>query len=321
MSKHGSMRAVLAGLAIVVLAGCSGAPTRTAPDIPGESSGSTSAGANSPASSATQATSARPSASSATGARPSASSAKGARPSAGSAAGAQPGSAGGAQPGSAGGPPPGSAAGPQPSSAPNPFVQADSIPFPVAVGNTWVYRTTAVGQTGQTTIRIVAAGAVPAGYQVALSSSTDVPGAVAAIQPVYMFYPDGTVGFSVPPLTGLSAVGGGIRWPDAAALASGQAHHSVVRLQVSQTGRYEDANVTVQGAGTTTVRVPAGTYQASVVNTIIAANAVTVTVTTWIAQGIGPVRTEVVIRTAGTTELTTNELLSFTKGIAVGIGS
>ena len=85
-------------------------------------------------------------------------------------------------------------------------------------------------------------------------------------------------------------VGGGILWPDAAVLASGQAYHSALRLLVIQTGGYEDANVTVQGGGTTSVSVPAGTYQASVVDTVIAAKAVTVAVTTWIAQGIGPVR-------------------------------
>ena len=38
---------------------------------------------------------------------------------------------------------------------PKSFVKANSIPFPVAVGNTWVYQTTAGGQTGQTTNRIV----------------------------------------------------------------------------------------------------------------------------------------------------------------------
>ena len=39
MSKHGSVRAVLAGVAIIVLAGCTGAPNGTAPDIAGEPSG------------------------------------------------------------------------------------------------------------------------------------------------------------------------------------------------------------------------------------------------------------------------------------------
>ena len=282
MSKHGSARAVLAGAAIIALAGCTGVGTATAPDVPGEAAGSTSTGATSQASSAAPVTGGRQSATSVTSARQ-----KGTSKS---------------------------------------FVKANSIPFPVAVGNTWVYRTTASGQTGQTTNRIVSAGPTPAGYEVTMSSTTDIAGTATAVQPVYVFYPDGTIGYPVPPVNGLSVAGGSIRWPDAAGLASGRAYHSVLRILDSQTGQYETANVTVQGEGTTSVRVPAGTYQASVVDTIIAAKvggyATTVEVATWIAPGTGPVQTAVLIQAAGKTELTTtNVLLSFTKGAAAGIGS
>ena len=66
----------------------------------------------------------------------------------------------------------------------------------------------------------------------------------------------------------------------------------------------------------------AGTYQASVVLTTIYAQGQTVEVTVWIAQGIGPVKTQVLIRAPGGTGLTTNELLSFTKAVsAIGDGS
>ena len=206
------------------------------------------------------------------------------------------------------------------------FVQADSIPFPVAVGNTWVYRTTVGDQTGRTTNRIVSAGPVAAGYEVTMSSTTDVAGTATAAQPVYLFYPDGTIGYPVPPINGVSVAGGSIRWPDAAGLASGRAYHSVVRILDSQTGQYENANVTVRGEGTTSVSVPAGTYQASLVNTVIAAKVggsiTTVEVAIWIAQGTGPVQTAVLIQSAGKIELTTtNVLLSFTKGAVLGIGS
>jgi len=59
------------------------------------------------------------------------------------------------------------------------------------------------------------------------------------------------------------------------------------------------------------------------VQTTIAAKAVTVVVTTWIAQGVGPVKAEVLIRAAGEAGLTTtDELLSFSKGVSVvGDGS
>jgi len=287
MGKHGSARAVLvgavlAGAAIIALAGCTGVGTATAPDVPGEAAGSTSTAGTGPASSPRQ--SVTPGAS--TG--QSATSVNGTRQNATSKA----------------------------------FVKADSIPFPVAVGNTWVYQTMAGSATGRTTNRIVSAGSGPAAYQVTVSSTTDVAGPGAA-QPVYRFYPDGTIGYPVPPGSGLSVTGGSVRWPDAAGLASGQAYHSVLRVQDSQTGQYENANVTVQGGGTAYVVVPDGAYQASVVHMTIAAKTVTVEVTTWIAQGIGPVKTEVLVHAAGQAQRsTTYELLSFTKAISiVGDGS
>ena len=206
------------------------------------------------------------------------------------------------------------------------FAKADSIPFPVAVGNAWAYRTTVNGKTGRMTNRIVSAGPVRAGYQVMMSSATNLAGAATAVRSVYLFYPDGTIGFPVPRINGVSVTGGSIRWPDAAGLASGRAYRSVLRIQVSQTGRYENANVTVRGEGTTSIRVPAGAYQTSVVDMTIAAKVggsiTTIEVATWIAQGTGPVQTAVLVQAGDRTELTaTNVLLSFTKGAVVGIGS
>ena len=286
MSKQGPMRAAATAVAVVALAGfalagCSGPATHTAPDVPGESTGSMAAGASSLATSAARAGGQRPAA------RQTAAKANGQRQHATS----------------------------------NSFVWANSIPFPVAVGNTWVYRTNASGEIGRTTNRIVAAGPATAGYQVTMASTIEIAGTATTFEPVYVFYPDGTVGYPLPRVDGVS-VAGTVRWPDAAGLASGQAYHSVLRIQSGQGGRSENANVTVRGAGTTPVRVPAGRYQASVVDTTIVTNAVTVEVKTWIAQGVGPVKTEVLIQAAGGTELnTTNELLSFTKVAATGVGS
>jgi hypothetical protein len=196
------------------------------------------------------------------------------------------------------------------------FAKANSIPFPVAVGNTWVYQTQAGGQTGRTTNRIVAAGPSSAGYRVTVSSTTDVGGSASTVVPVYTFYPDGTIGYPVPRVSGVPGTGIDIRWPDAAGLASGKIYRSVVHTQGGT------AQVTVQGTGTASVHVPAGTYRASMVLTTVYAHGQTVEVTIWIAQGIGPVKTEVLVRAPGGTGLTTNELLSFTKAAsAIGDGS
>jgi hypothetical protein len=203
------------------------------------------------------------------------------------------------------------------------FAKANSIPFPVRVGNTWVYQTKVGSASGRTTNRIVATGPGPAGYLVTMSSATNVTGASSSGTAGYTFYPDGTVGYPAPAVNGVSVTGGGIRWPNAAALASGRAYHSTLKIQVGSSGQTQDAGVNVYGAGTETVTVPAGTYQASVVETTITAKGETIVVTTWIAQGVGTVKTQTQVSGAGAAGLTTTEeLLSFTKAKSViGDGS
>ena len=196
------------------------------------------------------------------------------------------------------------------------FAKANSIPFPVAVGNTWTYQTQAGGQTGRTTNRIVAAGPGSGGYRVTVSSTTDFGGSGSTVVPVYTFYPNGTIGYPVPPVSGVPVTGFDIRWPDAAGLASGKVYRSTLHIKGG------DADITVQGVGTTSVSVPAGTYRASVVKATITGQGQTIEVTVWIAQGTGPVKTEAVIRAPGGTDITTSELLSFTKAVSVvGDGS
>jgi hypothetical protein len=198
------------------------------------------------------------------------------------------------------------------------------------VGNTWVYQTTANinGEKGLTTDKIVAAGSTAAGYQVTMSQTINIGGAVTTAQPVYVFYPNGNVGYPVTDANGVSVMGSGVTWPDAVGLASGRAYHSVLRIRVSQAGatQYQNANVTVQGAGTAAVTVPAGTYQATLVNmtitTQVGSFTTTVEVKTWLAARTGPVKSEVLTYAGGKTELTTtNELLTFTRGAGRADGS
>jgi hypothetical protein len=59
-----------------------------------------------------------------------------------------------------------------------------------------------------------------------------------------------------------------------------------------------------------------------VVVTTITAKGETIVVTTWIAQGVGTVKTQIQVNGAGAAGLTTQELLSFTKAKSVvGDGS
>ena len=198
------------------------------------------------------------------------------------------------------------------------FVSAGSIRFPVAVGNTWVYETVAnINNThGLLIKKVLTVAPVPGGHQVTMSS-TLTPGPAPTLE-TYLFYANGQIGFPVNEPHGVSVVSSnGVIWPDAAGLASGRAYHSVLHIRLSS-GQYETANVTVQGGGTASVTVPAGTYQATLVTmtmvTKVGRFTTTAVVRVWTAPGTGPVKSEDVIVAGGKAQLITTEaLLSFGK--------
>jgi hypothetical protein len=79
------------------------------------------------------------------------------------------------------------------------------------------------------------------------------------------------------------------------------------------------AHITVKGLGTQTVTVPAGTYSATVVamtlSETIAGFAVSSEVKTWLASGVGPVQSEVILSEGGSSHMVVEEqLTSFSKG-------
>ena len=136
----------------------------------------------------------------------------------------------------------------------------DSAPFPVAVGNTWVYQVVASinNAHGLDTKKVLDVTPVPGGNRVTMSDSIG-PGTPVATQEHYLFFANGQLGFPVNEAHGVSVVSGnGVIWPDAAGVASGRAYHSVLQIKLAG-GQSETANVTVQGGGTESVTVPAGT--------------------------------------------------------------
>jgi hypothetical protein len=79
------------------------------------------------------------------------------------------------------------------------------------------------------------------------------------------------------------------------------------------------ANVVVQGAGSATVTVPAGTYQTTLINETINEKfggiALKLEIQNWDAKGVGPVKSDVISTAGGhSTMVSTQELKSFTKG-------
>ena len=266
MSRYGFARAVLAGAAVIALAGCGASASTSGAASDGTPSGSTAA-AGSPAATAS------------TGATPSATS--------------------------------------------NSFVSAGSIPFPIAVGNTWVYQSVSSINNAHSIVtnRVLSVAAVPGGHRVTMSEA--ISGSPAqSTQQTYIFYANGQIGYPVNGADGVSVAGSsGVLWPDAADLASGRDYNSVLRVRVSRTipATDETANVTVRGGGTASVTVPAGTYQATIVDMVLATKvgsfSTSILVKTWTAPGTGPVKSEVSVLAAGKTQLlTTEELLTFTRG-------
>jgi hypothetical protein len=266
MSKYRSTRAVLAGAAVIALAGC-GASANTAPVA---SASSPTARASSPAGAASVTASAASTSGATSGATSSS------------------------------------------------FAPAGSIPFPIAIGNTWVYETVSNVNNAHAllTRKVLSVAAVPGGHRVTMSSTLS-PGPAPTLEN-YIFYANGQIGFPVNEPHGVSVLStNGVVWPNAADLASGRAYHSVLNIRLSS-GQYETANVTVQGGGTSSVAVPAGTYQATLVNmtmvTKVGSFTTTAVVKVWAAPGVGPVKSEDIIEAAGKTQLTTTEaLVSFGK--------
>jgi hypothetical protein len=194
--------------------------------------------------------------------------------------------------------------------------------YPIAVGNTWVYQTTtgANAEGGLQTNKVLSVVPVAGGQRVTMSQTTGLHGVKTTSDENLIFYSNGKIAYPV--ASGdVSVLGSGVLWPTAAELASGQVFHSVLRIKVLKSGpvQDQDANVTVQGQGTSTVTVPAGTYQATLVTMTLSLKVgdetSTEVVQTWAAPGTGPVKTKVSLSTVDSTVLTsTDELLSFTKG-------
>jgi hypothetical protein len=195
----------------------------------------------------------------------------------------------------------------------------DSAPFPVAVGNTWTYQavTSINNAHAIDTKKVLSVTPTTGGRQVSMSD-TVVPGSGTVTQK-YVFYDNGQIGYPISTSHGITLVSGnGIVWPNAADLASGKPFHSTSKIKLSS-GQFETADITVQGGGNESVSVPAGTYQATVVNMTIVTHVgsftTTITVKEWTAPGTGPVKTEELIKSAGKTQLTSTEaLLAFKKG-------
>ena len=203
-------------------------------------------------------------------------------------------------------------------------VASGALPFPDTVGDTWKYNNTN-GTTSEN--KIGAVTPVSAGQQVTMDTTFIDNGTSTHASYEYIVEPNGEIALPTsqfaPSESGVTmkVLSGGIYWPSAAQLASGQPVHTTLSMEITVAGKTQTIteHITSQGQGTQSVTVPAGTYSASVVNVQEAATIdgynTTLDDKTWFASGVGPVQSELISVDGSTTSLTNKqELTSFIKG-------
>jgi hypothetical protein len=203
-------------------------------------------------------------------------------------------------------------------------VASGALPFPDTVGDTWKYNNTN-GTTSEN--KIGAVTPVSAGQQVTMDTTFIDNGTSTHASYEYIVEPNGEIALPTsqfaPSESGVTmkVLSGGIYWPSAAQLASGQPVHTTLSMEITVAGKTQTIteHITSQGQGTQSVTVPAGTYSASVVNVQEAATIdgynTTLDDKTWFASGVGPVQSELIDIAGGKTSIDSKEeLVSFVKG-------
>ena len=203
-------------------------------------------------------------------------------------------------------------------------VAAGALPFPDTVGDTWKYNNTN-GTTSEN--KIGAVTPVSAGQQVTMDTTFIDNGTSTHASYEYIVEPNGEIALPTsqfaPSESGVTmkVLSGGIYWPSAAQLASGQPVHTTLSMEITVAGKTQTIteHITSQGQGTQSVTVPAGTFSASVVNVQEAATIdgynTTLDDKTWFASGVGPVQSELIDIAGGKTSIDNKEeLTSFVKG-------
>lgn len=206
----------------------------------------------------------------------------------------------------------------------------DSTYYAVAVGNTWVYRISGPRGVGVVTDteKIVRVQAVAGGHKVTISRALRSPGLHSDLVTTesVLFHTDGSV--TLPYQNSVATDGasvtvtaGNLVYPTPAALAAGTTSTGRVEILARAAGKSLRATVdlTLKGAGTTTVTVPAGTYRSARVlaQTAVehgpgAASKASVHTRTYLARGVGIVKTTVYGLPGGAS--ISSVLVSFTRG-------
>jgi len=200
-----------------------------------------------------------------------------------------------------------------------------SVPFPVAVGDTWTYTLETLGLPPAVLVKkITGITPVPGGRRVSMAITTSVYGIPKTVHQDYLFGTDGSISFPPGPITSLMSPAnvGKVMVPPLSVVNSGRLVTWTMKMPpLELAGRKitGDVRVTVQGGGTASVTVPAGTYRVTVVNMTVKATSSWVDKPTvmvqrmWFAPHVGEVGEEIIAASSGSRQvLTTEKLQSFT---------
>ena len=201
-----------------------------------------------------------------------------------------------------------------------------SVPFPVAVGDTWTYTLETLGLPPAVLVKkITGITPVPGGRRVSMAVTYSVYGIPKKFHQDYLFGTDGSISFPPPgPITSASshANAGNVIVPPLSVVNSGRPVTWTVKMPpVKLAGRKVsgETRITVQGGGTASVTVPAGTYRVTVVNMKVSGTSsgvdkpAVMVQRMWFAPHVGEVGEEIIAASSGSRQvLTTEKLQSFT---------
>jgi hypothetical protein len=201
-----------------------------------------------------------------------------------------------------------------------------SVPFPVAVGDTWTYTLETLGLPPPVLVKkITGITPVPGGQRVSMAITQFVYGIPKTIHQDYLFGTDGSISFPPPGPTASAlspANAGRVIVPPLAVVNSGRPVTWTVKMPpVKLAGRKISGKtrVTMQGGGTASVTVPAGRYRVTVVNMTIKTTTsgfdkpLVAVQRMWFAPRVGEVGEEVINASPGSGRVvSTLKLRSFT---------
>jgi hypothetical protein len=189
--------------------------------------------------------------------------------------------------------------------------------IPAQLGDTWVYAVdSSVLGKGTETARISAVRPVAGGQRATLSTSLRLAGSKAPFKFASDFTAaaDGSIRFGSTSFMGARLASANVNWPSPAALTPGRPRTSTV--SGSFLGFKTTEHLTITEVGQATVIVPAGSYQATLLEqTVTDGGGSREVVKCWVVNGIGQVKTETTVIVKGQRAVTTAQALtSFTKG-------